>query len=338
MRTCHILWLSGCLLGLVSGCNAVEPSAEDGALGQDSQALNIQNGSNLNGSNLNGSNLNGSNLNGSNLNTELLNQTLVAVRFAGARREGLTGNKLDTLELRGTVFHGTQASSQFSGLDFDEATFVGELGSGATVALRVEGITPGTGVYSDIWTYRVSYLHTDGLWYPACKGPNGEVLNAVPVNGYWDYRHGVPTGGAKINDPARFTFACESSAITKCMRFGYRPWATVGGKSLADHHQACTRLIRADFCGDGTSYTTTGQWVNLYDALGIQQDTEDWVIEAEWDTQGARCFYPLNRSHAGIPCYDDRATLGCGAPANFQLGALLMNETPSGGLPINLGL
>jgi hypothetical protein len=70
--------------------------------------------------------------------------------------------------------------------------------------------------------------------------------------------------------------------------------------------------------------------VNLFDRLGIQQDTENWVFEANWDANGARCFYPLNRSHAGIPCYDSRLDLFCGLVED-PVG-LLHNETPTAGL------
>ena len=30
-----------------------------------------------------------------------------------------------------------------------------------------------------------------------------------------------------------------------------------------DHHQACVRMVRADYCGDGRSWTVNGRRVNL---------------------------------------------------------------------------
>ena len=111
-----------------------------------------------------------------------------------------------------------------------------------------------------------------------------------------------------------------------------KPWRWWNGQNLDRWHQACVRLIRADFCGDGTPYTVNGQRVNVYDGIGIQQDTRwDWLIEAEWDEKGARCFNPVNRSHSLVPCFNDRALAVCGLWLDFRLGALLMNETP---LPI----
>lgn len=284
------------------------------------------NGSNLNGSNLNGSNLNGSNLNGSNLNGQALNETLVHVRFAGARVSVNGKAALDEARLDGTVFWGKKGASVWTGTDFLNADFVGVKGDGSTVPVRIDAIVQGTAPAADVWTYSVSYQAADGTWWPVCKNASGPTV-AIPVDGRWDYRYGVPTGGAKTDDPGVFTFACRgTAAIAKCVDMGYRPW--ISG-TVANHHQSCTRLIRADFCGDGTSHTVNGQLVNLYDAIGIQNDTENWVKESEWDTAGARCFSPLNRSHEGVPCYDSRARVGCGT---FATGTLLMNETPTDGI------
>ena len=45
----------------------------------------------------------------------------------------------------------------------------------------------------------------------------------------------------------------------------------------------------ADYFGDGRSFTVDGALLNLYDGLGIQEDTEAWSFEAEWGPEGARC-------------------------------------------------
>lgn len=49
-------------------------------------------------------------------------------------------------------------------------------------------------------------------------------------------------------------------------------------------------MVRADYCGDGTSYTQNGTPIDLYDGLILQVDTEPgWLVDAEWGTAGARC-------------------------------------------------
>ena len=96
---------------------------------------------------------------------------------------------------------------------------------------------------------------------------------------------GVPGGGSYHPESSDFTIACRGSAIAKCVELGYKPWTGVTSQLAS-----CVRLLRADFCGTGTSYTKDGQLVNLYDNLGIQKDTEAWSLEAGWNPQGATCI------------------------------------------------
>jgi hypothetical protein len=102
----------------------------------------------------------------------------------------------------------------------------------------------------------------------------------VFLSGSWDER------GAHVASETTFTYSCASGVIAKCVGWGYRP-EVVG----ADLHQTCTRLARADYCGDGISWTRNGTLVNLYDDLGIQ--TSDVVpgmtFEAAWGVNGAVC-------------------------------------------------
>jgi len=307
---------------MVVGCGPSEPEfASTQALESVSAELSATNGSNLNGSNLNGSNLNGSNLNG-----PLLNRKLVSVSYAGARREGMSAT-MDEVWLEGSQLYALMGGEELSGTDFQQMRMTGNLDNGATVALRVDNVFPGHEADADVWSYRVSFQDpANGQWYPLCSKPGGGATNAIALEGRWNYSQGVAGGGAKVYDTASFTFACEGAALAKCVRFGYAPWRSVNGESLADHHQACTRMVRADFCGDGTSYTTDGNWVNLYDSLSVQTDTENWSKEAAWDTSGAQCFTSQTRATAPIQCASGRLVETCGA--SFTPGTLIISETP----------
>lgn len=307
--------------GVLVGCGVVEaPEESHPPLAHEEQELQVLNGTNLNGTNLNGTNLNGSDL----------SQFLVSTNFSQAMVNGYS--ELDSLRLEATRFTGQKGSAVFTGLDFINANFIGNLGDGSTVLLRVKSMSPAPSPNEDLFLYEVEYQASDFTWQPACRDSTGTPVFALPVQGRWDFRQDVVGGGSKIDDPARFTFACMGGAIAKCTLWGYRPWVTHNGVSLAPYHQACTRLVRADYCGTGRSYTQTGNRINLYDDLDIQQDTEDWWFEAEWDENGARCFFPLNRSHAAVPCYDSRVDQFCGQELTPSRGALLRNETPSAGL------
>ncbi|AKJ00814.1 hypothetical protein ATI61_11277 [Archangium gephyra] len=142
---------------------------------------------------------------------------------------------------------------------------------------------------------------------------------ALAVGGVWD------ESGAHHPASGRFTFACENGAITKCIGWGYKPWASRDGHSLASLHQACTRMARADYCGNGRSHTHEDTPLDIYDQLGVLTRTTEssagWELsrasfEAAWAADGATC---LARTR------DGRAmeTILQECPNRFQTGAAL---------------
>lgn len=306
------------LAGGAMGCgNADAVDAIAPALESSADRLVVDNGREINGREINGREINGT----------TLASKLVAVRYAGAQREGM-GLPLNNVWLEGSTFHGLFGTQELSGKDFLQMRFTGVLQDGTTLTLRIEDMIQGEGANQDVWSYRVSYQHTaDGQWYPICTNADGSATNAIPLENRWDYREGVSGGGSKIYDANSFTFACEGAALAKCVRFGYAPWRSVNGVSLEDHHQACTRMVRADFCGNGTSYTANGNLINLYDSLGIQSDTEaSWVPEAEWTTEGSSCFGSQTRATTPIQCGERQVTT---CATSFSAKTLLISETPA---------
>jgi hypothetical protein len=131
-------------------------------------------------------------------------------------------------------------------------------------------------------------------WENPCL-PTGRVTppRALAISGVWD------ASGTHRQEKGKLTLACENGAITKCIRWGYKPWASRNGQSLAPLHQACTRMARADYCGNGTSHTREATTIDMYDALGVQQlttvavtgwDPERASFEAAWAPDGAVCL------------------------------------------------
>jgi hypothetical protein len=296
---------------LVVGCGVAEPDmARAPSLETAVQKIVASNDRNQNGPLLNGS---------------YQGRVLVSVQYDGARREGMS-TAFDEVWLEGSALHGLMGGDEFSALDFGNVRFTGSLDDGTSVTLRVEGVTQGSGTDQDVWTYQVTYLEpSTGLWNPICPAADGTAQGAIAMESKWDYRQGVLGGGSKVYDTASFTFACDGGALAKCVHFGFAPWRTVNGVSLEEHHQACTRMVRADFCGDGTSYTVSGNLINLYDSFGIQQDTEAWVPEAEWTSAGASCFSSQTRATTTIQC-GERLVPSCGS--SFAPTTLLVSETP----------
>jgi ADYC domain len=157
-------------------------------------------------------------------------------------------------------------------------------GSGARSEIRVEAAHADP-LDADIALYTLTQRDAQGRWQPLCRaGPDG-IAAAFPVSGEWT------PGGQHLRTPGRFGLACSGSAIGKCVRMGYKYWQTrADGAPLWALHQACTRMLRADYCGDGTPHTRDGTAVNVEDGWGIQRaDPEPARFEASWDEAGAVC-------------------------------------------------
>src|SRR5207247_755467 len=118
------------------------------------------------------------------------------------------------------------------------------------------------------------------------------------------------TDGSKDHTPGSFTFGCRKiGAIAKCLDLGYKPWLDCranavarGGvgvncitQTLDEYHQACVRMMRADFCGNGKSWTIDGHALNVYDSIYINHSDREaypqynWWFEGEWGPNGPTC-------------------------------------------------
>lgn len=126
--------------------------------------------------------------------------------------------------------------------------------------------------------HMVVYDPQNGGWHDPC--PDNGGLGLIPLQGAWDPKTGDALGGSQV------TLACRDDVLAKCVEWGYEPWVSA---EVADLHQACTRMARADYCGDGTPMTIDGTKIDVYDTLGIQEQATDWRVEAEWGPDGATC-------------------------------------------------
>lgn len=164
---------------------------------------------------------------------------------------------------------------------------IGDPNAGGYTA-RVNAIVPDpAGGNHPLTLYDISFRNrSTGRWEPLCDtGPYGHAL-AVPMSGTWTSR-GRYVG---LSD-GRFSFSCTSGAHLKCLRMGYAPWKTGrDGESLSAYHQACTRMMRADYCGNGTSYTIAGRRLQVRDRLHPPQRTRLGKFEAVWGADGAVCL------------------------------------------------
>jgi hypothetical protein len=201
------------------------------------------------------------------------------------------------------------------------AKFTAALSTGGTVTLRIDAASALAAPNTDVWSYGISYSTSAG-WMPLC---GDAAVRALQIPGAFG------NDGAFTASSTSFTFACRGSSVAKCVELGYNP-----ARGLADHMVSCVRLLRGDYCGTGVPYTVTGNLVNIFGSLGIQEDTQiGWMPEAEWAPSGARCislarftrFEAMGLMPACIASGALPATLGCGV-RGFSAGTLLISEIP----------
>ncbi|MCW5741837.1 MAG: hypothetical protein KIT67_16900 [Alphaproteobacteria bacterium] len=172
------------------------------------------------------------------------------------------------------------------------------------------------------WLHTFSVQQSDGSWGSLCTaGPDGR-RQGFPVAGTV-----TPDGRLAPSAPDRFEITCTSGAQGKCIRFGYKPWQTTAdGRPMRDAYNACMRMVRADYGGDGKAHTLDGQSIDIYDYIGVQRADMDAAqhFEAGWSPDGAVCVrhvrvkqntslekleaaYPRLRGRTGAICTEEFA-------------------------------
>ncbi|MCA9694406.1 MAG: hypothetical protein KC636_32820 [Myxococcales bacterium] len=110
-----------------------------------------------------------------------------------------------------------------------------------------------------------------------------------------------------------FTLACAGSAAAKMKLMNYGPnsdFDGAGNPATVMQRQATLKMITADYCGGGVSYTATGTPIHWTNASGlVAPDPEEplGAFEASWDGDGALCLDAPRRP-------DLAASLECNLP------------------------
>jgi hypothetical protein len=136
------------------------------------------------------------------------------------------------------------------------------------------------------------------------KGPFTTLLDPSPtrhrgvtmVRGFWDHR------GTWRDDPGLVTLSCDAAgnepnveqfvdadgAITKCAKqFQIDP------ATHSDAFQACVRMIRADYCGDGRVHTHKLTEISVatpQHPMTVAECSDGQCFEASWSKNGAVCI------------------------------------------------
>jgi hypothetical protein len=238
--------------------------------------------------------------------------------------EAETGQAISSISVVGTRFEVTTADGRVVAQE-DLVGAVLTIGDGQDrVPLRIDAVEiDPRNPDGEIMLYAMSTRDTaSGGWRNICEPDVEGRRMGFPLAGTWtqDGRH-LPSDTA-------FSITCTGGAQAKCVRFGYRPWEkSPDGTPLWDHHQACTRMIRADYCGDGVGHTRNGTPIVIYDRKGIQQDE---AVPDMWGADGALCV-----SHTRIPDVLTTEKLAAICPGVRQrtaaceshAGALILNRS-----------
>ncbi len=328
------------LLGMalaLAGCGAGSEPGEV-LIGSCAQALNAEQGLSFQGVSVQGMSLQGMHLQGLDLQ---------GISAQGLTAQGVTpqGLQAQGLQAQGT----RQSSTSIAGTALDPASFVRlELLEGELTATRADGaVIRGAGLEGVSLPFVTNADET--LWLEIAHAER--VLDSAPwlyaiqleghdlcggdglglfVPGVWDEtgRHltSLNAGGRTLDA----TFSCRAGVIAKCALWGYEPWS-IG----AELHQACTRMARADYCGDGTAHTEEGTLIDLFDRHGIQTPVGDarMSFEAGWGPDGATCvsqpryFDVAPDGAVKLPaCWDEKPRCDTWEKAR-TLGASLGNES-----------
>jgi ADYC domain len=225
----------------------------------------------------------------------------------------------------------------------DGSTLAGEaltgvelrLGGGdATYVIRIQDVALDPHAHDpSVMLYDVAVQDAaSGRWAKLCAADPYGRPTAIPVPGFWD-----DDGAFVRGRPGEFSFACTAGAQGKCVRFGYPPWARApSGESLAPYHQACVRMVRADYCGDGTPHTVLGVAIEIFDRAGVhaRRNPGAGAFEALWGPDGAVCLarsrrpeFPRAEILRACPRLAGLPVEACTAGALNTLGALLGNRS-----------
>jgi hypothetical protein len=261
--------------------------------------------------------------------SQVQGMTLVGFQYAGAT---LGGTALDNARIEHGELVADQAQATLHGADlvgahlFAQAHDPSDPSSTALVEYRVTAVEAEAAMYDPTAT-GATYLYTleqnvdgAGTWQAACLADSDGKRVAIPLTATWDDH------GNRVASSTLFTFGCTTGVIGKCYRWGYRPWVT-GHGDLVAAHWTCTRVARADYCGNGRSHTRDGTVINVWDNLSpgpIQSrgtTPPGMLFEAGWDTHGAVCF-----SHARWLLSGPLIAVGC--PGRLIApGLLILNAT-----------
>jgi hypothetical protein len=209
---------------------------------------------------------------------------LVDVYVVGDAKETANHRVHDVHAVDGVLYGTDDWGTEFSGADFIRSLWTVEIEeTGTKEVMEVIQFLPDPSAarYTFIATATSQGVSDTKVYTCPKDDDTGEF--AVVIFGDLDVD---PEKGTHFERPKTMYFGCAAAAVGKSAVWGYSPWATDD-----ETHQTASRAVRADYCGDGVTYTQSGTALQLSDVFGINSfSNPNADTEAMWGPGGAICI------------------------------------------------
>lgn len=243
----------------------------------------------------------------------------VALQHVRINKKGQGWVTLDKVWSEEGQLHGSRGGAAYSGLDFAHSRW----------ELTIEGkggATPATMWIDEVsddaegWHYVFAYDNGEGTAHYLCDNDPGDGHRAAAIADLTV----DPASADMAERPETLYIACISGAVGKAVEWGYRPW-----ELGVDDFEAVVRVIRADYCGDGVSWTKPGTSIQLADVWEIHGfEAPIGATEALWGRGGAICL-SQPRADMKVACPGgDLPACDPGASLTSEPGALVWTKIP----------
>lgn len=247
--------------------------------------------------------------NGLKLNTNKIGAHLFSeLDTSGEKHDGVVleyvelyrSGKLDNVSVENGQLVGSIGNNHYDGRQFERSTWhlqvemEPDTWTSATMTIT-SAVEDPNGLYGWKYTFVHQYLGGPKEDYPNCdkdeNAANGEEFDAIV------------TGNLTVGDHAQLGYrpntifiGCLSGGVGKAGYWGY-PRHVVGSD---ERFTGAVRMVRADYCGTGDSFTKVGQAVSVTDIWQINTLVQNLPREALWDENGAACVLRPRLSADGV--------------------------------------
>lgn len=222
-------------------------------------------------------------------------KALHVMRFVAAGMKAADGSYLTNVRVEsgGLVADATGpngAPRTLRGRDLVDARLSVELSNGVMLdGFRIADVTPANPDPSEFpgteiaWRYQVVYSRDGKTWSP----PLCQVAADRPdtQGGAIALAESVGNDGSVSQLATYFSLSCGMGAVAECARWGYH----TPGPDQRERYQACIRMARADYCGNGVDHTCAGTQIRYWPEGASAPDGGAAAFEAAWSENGAVC-------------------------------------------------